>query len=123
MAYVPTLYSRAEIRDWIAGDLLGHCEVIAACLATEVAGFSVRRGDWLEQLYIRPDRQCGGIGSLLVDRAKRDCSGTLRLHVFQQNLRARRFYARHGFRVECLRDKTQNEENVADMVCIWQARA
>jgi GNAT superfamily N-acetyltransferase len=121
MAYVPTLYSQAEIRDWIANELMASCKVIVACIDRAVVGFTVRRSDWLEQLYIRPDKQGRGIGALLVEQAKRASGGTLRLHVFQQNLRARQFYARHGFKVECLRDKSQNEEQVPDMVCLWRA--
>jgi putative acetyltransferase len=121
MAYVPTLYNHAEIRDWVANDLMNRCKVIVACIDRLVVGFTVRREDWLEQLYIHPDQQSRGIGALLVEQAKRASSGTLRLHVFQQNLRARHFYARHGFTVECLRDKSQNEEQVPDMVCLWRA--
>lgn len=122
MAYVPNLYSKSEIRDWLADELIRRCDVTIACIDGRVAGFSVRRDRWLEQLYVHPDHQCRGVGSLLVECAKRASAGVLRLHVFQQNLRARRFYARHGFIVESLRDKSQNEEQVADMVCIWQAR-
>ncbi len=121
MAYVPTLYSQAEIRDWVVNDLMNRCKVMVACIDRTVVGFTVRYNDWLEQLYIHPDRQGLGIGALLVEQAKRASSGTLRLHVFQQNLRARHFYARHGFTVECLRDKSQNEEQVPDMVCLWRA--
>jgi GNAT superfamily N-acetyltransferase len=121
MAYVPTLYSQAEIRDWVANDLMNRCKVTVACVDRIVAGFTVRHDDWLEQLYIHPEQQGRGIGALLVEQAKRASSGTLRLHVFQPNLRARHFYARHGFTVESLRDKSQNEEQVPDMVCLWRA--
>jgi GNAT superfamily N-acetyltransferase len=121
MAYVPTLYSQAEIRDWVANDLMNRCKIIVACVDQGVVGFTVQRDNWLEQLYIHPDQQGHGIGALLIEQAKRASSGTLRLHVFQQNLRARHFYARHGFTVECLRDKSQNEEQVPDMVCLWRA--
>lgn len=120
MAYVPTLYNEAEIRDWISNDLMTHCKVMVACINRIVVGFTVRRGDWLEQLYVHPDRQGLGIGARLVEQAKCASSGTLRLHVFQENFGARAFYARHGFAVECLRDGSQNEEKVPDLVCIWR---
>lgn len=122
MTYVPTLYTEAEIRDWIANDLMNLCKVVVACVNQGVVGFAVRRGDWLEQLYVHPDRQGLGVGALLVEQAKRASSGTLRLHVFQENLGARNFYARHGFAIECLRDGSQNEEQVPDMVCLWRSR-
>lgn len=123
MTYAPTLYSEAEISDWMITDHLRHCKVKLACLGPEIAGFSVLRNAWLEQLYVHPDHQGRGVGEALVNQAKRASSGQLRLHVFQQNLRARSFYARHGFMVEKLRDKSQNEEQVADMVCLWRATA
>lgn len=123
MSYLPNFYSTAEIRDWIGNELLVECRITVACLQSVAAGFSVQRGDWLEQLYVHPSHQGQGIGAVLLDQAKRASTGTLRLHVFQQNLRAQAFYKRHGFKVELLRDKFQNAERVADMVCVWRGGA
>jgi GNAT superfamily N-acetyltransferase len=122
MTYLPNLYSRSEIRQWIVDDVLAQCDVTLGCTRTMVAGFSAVRRDWLEQLYVHPDLQNDGVGSVLVDTAKKASNGILRIHVFQQNLRARTFYARHGFTVERLRDSSENGEGVPDMVCVWRAK-
>lgn len=122
MTYLPNLYSHSEIRQWIADDVLAQCEVTLACTRLMIAGFAAVRKDWLEQLYVHPDLQNAGVGSFLVSHAKKASTGTLRIHVFQQNLRARAFYARHGFTVERLRDKSENGEGVPDMVCVWRGQ-
>jgi ribosomal protein S18 acetylase RimI-like enzyme len=56
---------------------------------------------FLNRLYVRPGRQGGGLGDLLLARAWKAFpkAGTMRLEVLRDNLRARAFYRGHGFRV------------------------
>jgi putative acetyltransferase len=53
----------------------------------------------LEQLVIAPDRFGSGIGTRLLEAAKRRCPERLSLRVNQDNPRAVRFYRREGFRI------------------------
>lgn len=51
----------------------------------------------IEDLYVLPDRQGQGYGTLLLERAIRECSGTPTLWTLETNHRARRFYEGLGF--------------------------
>lgn len=51
------------------------------------------------QLYVHVDHQGKGIGTRLLDLAKRRSHGRLRLFTFQRNEKAQCFYERHGFTV------------------------
>jgi putative acetyltransferase len=51
----------------------------------------------LDQLAVHPDRQGSGIADRLMAGAKALSPAGLALEVNAANLRARRFYARHGF--------------------------
>ena len=53
----------------------------------------------IAQLYVRVGFERRGIGTLLVDWAKQNSSGTLWLYTFARNLGACAFYERQGFRV------------------------
>ena len=65
----------------------------------KVIGFLASTSQTISQLYIHLDYQNKGIGSLLVNVAKEDSTGSLRLFTFECNKRAQRFYERHGFKV------------------------
>ena len=58
-------------------------------------------------------------GALLLAAAKEKSPRGLRLHVFQRNLSARRFYERRGFKLVQLRDGSSNEEGEPDAVYEW----
>ncbi|WP_433417813.1 GNAT family N-acetyltransferase [Microtetraspora malaysiensis] len=76
---------------------------------------------WLDHLYVTPDAQGHGLGSALLNHAKKVRPGLLELHVFQQNTGARRFYQRHGFVLTALGDGSDNEENLPDAHYRWRA--
>jgi GNAT superfamily N-acetyltransferase len=84
-----------------------------------VAGFGALTPAMLEHLYVHPDRQRRGIGTLLLEQAKRRRPEGLRLWLFQQNEGARRFYERHGFRLLELTDGAGNMERVPDALYEW----
>lgn len=65
----------------------------------KVIGFLASNSQTISQLYIHVDYKNQGIGSRLVNIAKDDSNGSLRLFTFECNKRAQRFYERHGFRV------------------------
>jgi putative acetyltransferase len=51
----------------------------------------------LKQIFIDPNYQNQGIGSVLINKAKEICPFMLKLTVLQQNQKACRFYEKHGF--------------------------
>ncbi|BAZ17780.1 GCN5-related N-acetyltransferase [Calothrix sp. NIES-4071] len=51
----------------------------------------------LEQIFVDVDVQGIGIGTALLNKAKRICPLGLSLTTLQQNLQARKFYEKHGF--------------------------
>ncbi len=56
---------------------------------------------WLEDMVVEPDLRGGGVGSLLIEAAVRDCQARgihrITLLTDQTNTRAQQFYLRHGF--------------------------
>jgi ribosomal protein S18 acetylase RimI-like enzyme len=75
--------------------------------------------DMVAHLYVHPERHRLGIGSALLDEAKRRLPRGFRLWVFQQNHPARRFYERHGLAVVRLTDGSGNEEKTPDALYEW----
>lgn len=97
----------AEREVWLAADDLGP------------AGFAVLKGDWLDALYVAPDRQGTGIGSALLDLAKAQRPGGFGLWVFASNAPARGFYRRHGLLELEHTDGSDNEERSPDVHMAW----
>lgn len=120
MPYLPTQQrSHEQVTWWVRDVVLRACRVWVAVREMEVLGYAALDGDVLEHLYLRPDARRQGIGTLLLDTARRHSPEGLSLHVFQQNAEARAFYARHGFTVLDLSDGRGNMENLPDMTLRW----
>lgn len=121
LPYLAPLHTDEQVRDWVASVVLARCRVWVARADDRVLGFVALDGDEVEQLYVLPGSQGRGIGSRLLDLAKRESSGRLRLHTFQRNLRARAFYEARGFRAVSFDDGSGNEEREPDMQYEWAA--
>ncbi|HJX90098.1 MAG TPA: GNAT family N-acetyltransferase [Pyrinomonadaceae bacterium] len=67
--------------------------------AGKVVGFLAATTDTISQLYVHVDHQNKGIGSMLVNLAKQNSTGRLRLFTFERNKNAQRFYEKHGFKI------------------------
>jgi len=80
-------------------------------------GFACLEGDLLDQLFVLPDWQGKGIGSLLLDDIKTLRPAGFRLYTFQKNLAARAFYEHRGF-VETGRGFSEQEQE-ADIAYRW----
>lgn len=94
------------------------CQVHGAFEAGALAAIIAFRSDWIDQLYVLPEVQGRGLGSELLQVAKRafDC---LQLWTFQRNLRARRFYEARGFVLVEETDGASNEEKEPDARYLW----
>ena len=91
MAYPPADTLR-HFREVIAAEN----EVWVAVAGGARVGFLALRAGFVDQLYVEPAAQRRGVGSALLDHAKRACPQGLALFTHQANTRARAFYERHG---------------------------
>ncbi|WP_219923999.1 GNAT family N-acetyltransferase [Nocardioides campestrisoli] len=123
------VHSDAQVRAWVRGwDLTSHELWLAeeagapdGPAAARPLGFVLLTPTWVDHLYVDPDHQGHGIGSALVELVQALRPDGVGLWVFESNLAARRFYARHGF-VEVERtDGSENEEHAPDIHLAWPA--
>ena len=118
---VPALvHGNDEVRRWFRDVVVTQRELwVAEDAEAGIVAVLVLDGDWLDQLYVEPGLTGRGIGSALVEVAKRQRPSGLQLWAFQSNPRAVRFYERHGF-VEAERtDGAGNEERAPDIRLAW----
>lgn len=78
--------------------LLPRCEIWVAEADGELVGFLALAGNYLDRLYVHPDRQRRGVGTLLLRHAMARSPNGLELHTHQKNTSACAFYEQHGFR-------------------------
>ncbi len=115
--WMPVIHTPAEDLAFIRDIVLPRQQVTVAEAGKEIVGFIAVSDDWVEQLYLDPAWTGQGIGSRLL----MDASAALpvvKLHCFQANTGARRFYERHGFRAESVGDGTTNEEGLPDILYV-----
>ncbi len=97
-------------------------EMWVAEASDEVVGYCHVAGDWLDALYVAPERAGRGVGSALLDLVKSLRPDGFALWVFVSNEPARRFYRRHGL-VDLERtDGSGNEERSPDLRMAWPGR-
>ncbi|WP_322417122.1 GNAT family N-acetyltransferase [Mesorhizobium huakuii] len=115
--WMPVIHTPAEDLAFIRDMVLPRQQVTVAEAGKEVVGFIAVSADWVEQLYLDPAWTGQGIGSRLLTDATAALPVT-KLHCFQANTGARRFYERHGFRAESFGDGTANEEGLPDILYV-----
>ncbi len=132
----PLVHDRASVEWWAAEIVLATNDVwlgstdddgrIDGFLALDRPDPSTDETAWLEHLYLRPSATGAGLGSALVEMAKRERPDGLQLWTFRMNTRARRFYVRHGFvevewtdGVDADGERT-NEEGAPDVRLEWR---
>lgn len=124
MDYAPLAHAEAAVRAWFAGVLLPSGGVWLAERNGEIAGFaacSQQDGQfWLDQLYVAARHQGAGVGQALLGQVLAGRTPSCRLHVFQANAGARRFYEAHGFQLMSLGDGHDNEERCPDALYQWR---
>ncbi len=113
--WMPVIHTPVEDLAFIRDIVLPRQQVTVAEVGKEIVGFVAVSDDWVEQLYLEPAWTGKGIGSRLLTAVIADLA-VVKLHCFQSNTGARRFYERHGFRVESFGDGTTNEEGLPDIL-------
>ncbi|MCW2854799.1 MAG: GCN5-related N-acetyltransferase [Marmoricola sp.] len=115
------VHADAEIRAWFAGLPQGQParEIWLAEDGGEVLGFAVLTDAWLDSLYVGPQHQATGIGSMLLDLVKAQRPDGFALWVFASNTAARTFYHRHGLVELEHTDGSANEERSPDVRMAW----
>jgi ribosomal protein S18 acetylase RimI-like enzyme len=113
-------HSVADTRHWFEAIVLVEQEVWVAEVDGAIAAMMVLRGDSLDHLYVRPGAQRRGVGSQLLQHAKRRRPHGLRLYTFEANEPARDFYEKHGFKAIAFGDGTGNEEGAPDVLYEWR---
>lgn len=87
-----------------------------------IAGFLVLEADYLACLYLAQAHRKRGLGARFLELARARNPAGLNLWTFQANHGARRFYEREGFTVEMMTEGAGNEENIPDVLYVWQGK-
>ncbi|THD62952.1 GNAT family N-acetyltransferase [Phenylobacterium sp.] len=119
LTFLPQMHTVDEAMAWMATDVLPNGQAWIAEAEGEIAGYVVFTGDWIQQLYVRPDRQGRGVGSALLAHALAD-GRPKQLWTFQANARARGLYEARGFRAVSFTDGGGNEEKTPDVRYEWR---
>jgi putative acetyltransferase len=120
LTFLPKLHTAEEDRCFVRDVILRDCVVTVAERRAAVVAFLALHAEEVRFLYVHPDFIGSGAGSLLMEAAKQSGVGALELWCFQANLRARRFYERHGFAAIRFTDGQDNEEKTPDVRYRWQ---
>ncbi|MBY4610216.1 GNAT family N-acetyltransferase [Rhizobium sp. 9T] len=119
LPWLPDLHTPEEEEQYWRTHLLPNCTILGAEIGNRLGGVIAYGDGWIEQLYVLPDLQNIGIGSLLLGCAREEMD-EIRLWTFQRNSGARAFYERHGFSVEEKTDGLDNEEKEPDVLYHWR---
>ena len=119
LPWLAGLHTPAEDRWFYRERMFKTCTLWGAFDGNAMTGvIAFHDDDWIEQLYVLPEAQGRGVGTELLDVAKRS-SVRLQLWTFQRNARARRFYETRGFVLVEQTDGAGNQEKEPDVRYLW----
>jgi ribosomal protein S18 acetylase RimI-like enzyme len=86
-----------EQREYFLSQVLPQHRVTLAVRESQLLGFIAASETSVAQLHVQVGLHRQGIGSALLALSKSRSAGSLWLYAFAQNVRACRFYEKHGF--------------------------
>jgi ribosomal protein S18 acetylase RimI-like enzyme len=91
-----------QYRERLATEWKKAWSIQVACRGDEIVGFVAFELErvWLRQLFVKAEVKRAEVGTALVGVAKQAMSGGFWLRTNAANFPARRFYEKHGFRLE-----------------------
>jgi putative acetyltransferase len=122
LPHLPVLHTPEEDRSFFEERVFRDCDVWVAEREGLIVGFCAFRDGWIDHLYVHPAHHDQGLGSALLGKAM-ETYPALKLWVFQQNVRARRFYDARGFALVETTDGQNNEEREPDALYSWSSDA
>ena len=118
-AYLPTVGTDAEIRDFVINRMVPERETWVAQAGGRIVAVMALDGDMVDQFYVFPADQRRGVGDAMLAYAKQLRPARLRLYAFQRNAPARRFYEARGFIAKEFTDGATNMEREPDVLYEW----
>ncbi len=115
MPEVPEPHDEAEITTWIAEQAIPQMDVWVADVDGVVVAQVMLAPGWMNHLYVDPSWIGRGLGDRFIALARQRQPNGLQLWAFQSNVKARRFYERHGFVAVEFTDGQGNEERWPDV--------
>ncbi len=119
ITFLPVLHTLDEHRRYFAR-VASEQELWVYEESGTVRGFMTLGDDTLGYIFVDVGATERGIGSELLDHAKRRRPDGFTLWTFQQNEGARRFYERHGLKPIRFTDGAQTEEQAPDVQYEWR---
>jgi GNAT superfamily N-acetyltransferase len=116
----PAVHSDDEVRAWFQDVVVPSREVWVAGDGDELTAMMVLDGEWIEQLYVAPERLREGYGSRFI-RLAQSTRSELALWTFEANMSARAFYEAHGFKPSGA-PSSENEERAPALCYRWSSR-
>jgi GNAT superfamily N-acetyltransferase len=120
LPWLAGLHTPDEDRAYFRELLFVRCQIWGTIGPKGPVGIIAFRKDWIDQLYILPESQARGAGSVLLDIAKSQFD-YLQLWTFRKNTGARRFYERRGFLFVEETNGSRNEEREPDVRYEWRS--
>jgi ribosomal protein S18 acetylase RimI-like enzyme len=118
--WMPRIHTHDDVVKYYQTEVAARRQTLVAVDGARVRGFiSMLPDHFVTALYVEQTSRSLGIGSMLLDRAKRALSPDIKLYTFQANVKAQAFYARHGF-VEINRTTGDNDEGLPDVLLEWR---
>lgn len=121
-AMPPLVHDDDDVRGYVCSwdlDQPGRSLWVAERADAGLVGFAELKEAWLDDLYVHPGHQGEGLGSALLALAQAERPEGFCLWVFESNLPARAFYARHGLVTLERTDGSANEERAPDVKMAW----
>lgn len=88
----------------------------------KLMGYCAFKEGWVDHLYLLPEHQRKGVGTMLLDKVKATYP-KLQLWVFQKNTNARGFYEKNGFTLVEETDGENNMEKEPDTLYEWSRKS